>query len=72
MSRFIHALGIRNVGEHLSKILASVYDGDMDMLINSDYESLIAIDECHCVSTWSDFRSNYKELYLIKKWILKY
>ena len=45
MSRFIHALGIRNVGEHLSKILASVYDGDMDMLINSDYESLIAIDE---------------------------
>ena len=45
MPRFIHALGIRNVGEHLSKILDRVYNGNMDMLINSDYEALIAIDE---------------------------
>lgn len=29
---------------------------------------LIAIDECHCISTWCDFRPEYKELYQIKNW----
>ncbi len=29
----------------------------------------ICIDECHCVSGWSDFRKSYLELKKIKQWI---
>lgn len=35
-------------------------------LIKNDELSLIAIDESHCVSTWSDFRPEYKNLGIIK------
>ena len=45
MSRFIHALGIRNIGEHLSKILENVFNGDFNKLVQSNYEELIIIDE---------------------------
>ncbi len=45
MSRFIHALGIRNVGEHLSKILENIFDADFNKLQKSTYEELIIIDE---------------------------
>ena len=31
--------------------------------------SLIAIDESHCISTWSDFRPEYMRLGVIKHWI---
>jgi len=37
-------------------------------LNDNDQLCLIAIDECHCISTWSDFRPEYKELYQIKNW----
>ena len=30
---------------------------------------MICIDECHCVSGWSDFRKSYLELKKIKQWI---
>lgn len=30
---------------------------------------LIAIDECHCITTWNDFRSCYRKLDNIQKWI---
>ena len=30
-------------------------------------DSLVAIDECHCVSSWAEFRSDYKELYTINE-----
>jgi|SaaInlV_150m_DNA_4_1039716.scaffolds.fasta_scaffold08964_1 ATP-dependent DNA helicase RecQ len=33
--------------------------------------SLIAVDESHCISTWSEFRPEYKELDIIKKWTKK-
>jgi len=45
MARFIHALGIRNIGEHLSKVLENVFDGDFSKLQNTKYEELIIIDE---------------------------
>ncbi len=33
--------------------------------------SLIAIDECHCISSWSEFRSSYTALNKINKWFKK-
>ena len=45
MSRFLNALGIRNIGEHLSKILETYFNGDIEKLIRSDYQNLIQINE---------------------------
>ena len=45
MARFIHGLGIRNVGNHLSKILEKNFNYNFDNLINSRFEDLILIDE---------------------------
>ena len=45
MARFIHGLGIRNVGNHLSKILEKNFNYNFDNLINSQFEDLILIDE---------------------------
>ena len=36
-----------------------------EQLIKKDLISLIAIDECHCVNNWSEFRTDYKELHVI-------
>jgi len=41
-------------------------------LIEYNRISMIAIDECHCVCTWSDFRKDYNNMYVIKEWIDKY
>ena len=38
-------------------------------LSNNNLLSLIAIDESHCISTWSDFRPEYKKLGIIRQWI---
>lgn len=45
MARFIHGLGIRNVGNHLSKILEKYYNYNFDSLINAHFDELISIDE---------------------------
>ena len=45
MARFIHGLGIRNVGNHLSKILEKKFNYNFNNLINSQFEDLILIDE---------------------------
>ncbi len=45
MARFVHGLGIRNVGEHSSKILEKSFSGNLESLINADIEQLIAIHE---------------------------
>jgi len=37
-------------------------------LIQKDLLTLIAIDESHCISTWSEFRPEYKELGQLKEW----
>ena len=45
MARFIHALGIRNVGEHASKVLEKSFSGNLENLMNADIEALTAIHE---------------------------
>ena len=45
MARFIHGLGIRNVGNHLSKILEKHYNYNFDSLTNAHFDELISIDE---------------------------
>jgi ATP-dependent DNA helicase RecQ len=37
-------------------------------LSNKELISLIAVDESHCISTWGEFRPEYKELNVIKEW----
>ncbi len=45
LARFIYALGIRNVGEHLSRVLERAYLGDLEQLLAADAEELEAIHE---------------------------
>ena len=45
LSKFINGLGIRNVGSHASKILDQTFNGDINQLINADYDSLLSIHE---------------------------
>jgi DNA ligase (NAD+) len=45
LSRFVYSLGIRNVGEHTSKVLVNYFNNDLDKLIGADFDTLIAIDE---------------------------
>ena len=44
-ARFIHALGIRNVGINAGKILEKAFNSDLLQLRHSSFQSLIAIDE---------------------------
>ena len=41
-------------------------------MIEADKVSMIAIDECHCVSIWSEFQKDYNNLHQIKEWINNY
>jgi DNA ligase (NAD+) len=43
--RFVHALGIRNVGEHVAKVLEKSCAGNMDSFMAANVEQLEAIDE---------------------------
>jgi len=45
MARFVHGLGIRNVGNHLSKILEQHFNYNFENLIKAQFEELILIDE---------------------------
>ncbi len=45
MSRFVHGLGIRNVGLNASKILEKYFDGDLNKLIQSNEIELMSIHE---------------------------
>ena len=45
LSRFIHALGIRNIGQNASKILEKHFLGDLNKLINTNQDELISIHE---------------------------
>ena len=60
LSKFIHALGIRNVGEHTAKILAKHFNNDLIKFQETNFNTLIEIDEIgpivanSIVSFWSD------------------
>ena len=45
MSRFVHGLGIRNVGEHAGKVLEKSFGGNLDKLMHAKMEDLIIIHE---------------------------
>ncbi len=45
MARFVHALGIRNVGEHAAKVLEKYFSGDLDKLRKTGIEELTSIFE---------------------------
>ncbi len=44
-ARFVYALGIRNVGAHLSKVLEKAFVGDIKKFMNAAAEELETIDE---------------------------
>ncbi len=59
-SKFLHALGIRNVGEHLSKVFEKQFHGDFQRFIHASQEELEEIFEVGAVVAkgiiqfWSD------------------
>ena len=63
-SKFVYALGIRNVGEHTSKLLEKKFKGDMDRFKNATETELLEIDEIgeivaqSIVSFWKDEKNS--------------
>ena len=59
-ARFIYALGIRNVGEHIAKVLEKQHSGNLTEFQNTTIEELEAIDEIGpivaetVIQFWSD------------------
>ena len=59
-ARFIYALGIRNVGEHIAKVLEKQYSGNLTEFQNTTIEDLETIDEIGpivaktVIQFWSD------------------
>jgi DNA ligase (NAD+) len=59
-ARFVYALGIRNVGEHIAKLLEKQFSGNLGEFQNADVEELENIDEIGpivaetVVQFWSD------------------
>ena len=44
-NRFIYALGIRNVGSHLSKVIEKAFHSNINDFMNANYDQLEKIDE---------------------------
>ena len=44
-NRFVYALGIRNVGSHLSKVIERAFNANINDFINATFEELEKIDE---------------------------
>ena len=44
-NRFVYALGIRNVGSHLSKVIERAFNANINDFINATFEALEKIDE---------------------------
>ncbi len=63
-SKFVYALGIRNVGEHTSKLLEKKFKGDMERFKNATEIGLLEVDEIgeivarSIVSFWNDEKNS--------------
>ena len=63
-SKFVYALGIRNVGEHTSKLLEKKFKGDMERFKNATEIGLLEVEEIgeivarSIVSFWKDEKNS--------------
>ena len=69
LARFIYALGIRNIGEHTSKIITNYFNQSLEKVQTADYHSLIEIDEVGPIVAESiiNFWSNENNNAVVKK-----
>ena len=69
LSRFVYALGIRNVGKHSAKILERIFSGNLETLMNSTFDDLISIHEIGSVMAQSilDFFNDTSNKLIIQK-----
>jgi DNA ligase (NAD+) len=67
-ARFIHSLGIRNVGEHSGKVLERAFSGNLEKLTSTTVTDLIRIHEIGEVMAQSivDFFADPTNLYLVQ------
>jgi len=72
-SRFVYAIGIRNVGEHTAKILEKKYNGDLNAFIKTTEDELLEINEIGEIVAKSivDFWSNKNNINLVNNCIKK-
>ena len=70
-SKFVFALGIRNVGEHIAKLFEKYFEGDLNSFINSSKEEIELIDGIgSVVSTHVEqFWSKTSNIEMVKKCI---
>ena len=68
MARFVHALGIRNVGEHASKVLEKSFSGNLNKLMAAKIEELTSIHEIGEIMAESiiNFFANVSNLKVVK------
>ena len=71
LARFIHGLGIRNVGLNASKLLERHFNGDLNKLMQASIEELVSINEVGDIMADSivKYFSNNDNQLLIKKCI---
>ena len=71
LARFIHGLGIRNVGLNASKLLERHFNGDLNKLMQASTEELLSINEVGDIMADSivNYFSNNDNQLLIKKCI---
>ena len=67
-ARFIHSLGIKNVGEHSSKILERSFSGSLNQLFKANFDDLIQIHEIGDIVAQSiiDFLNDPTNLHVIQ------
>ena len=72
LSRFIHGLGIKHIGENAAKILEQHFQGDINLLIKASKDELMAIHEIGDIMADSivDYFSNNSNQALISKCLI--
>jgi DNA ligase (NAD+) len=71
LHRFLYALGLRHVGEHIARLLAGEF-GTLDKIKNAGYDKLVSIDEigpevAESISHFFSTEENRKMLEKLKK-----